>query len=113
MSGLVGGDELLLPLGVADRLAQPDLAHQPGVLDVRPRHGGGAAPDGVDERLVEQMLDHDGCVSLGDAGERVPTLRVVEHLLVRLPGEEVVHELATSGLVWRVEAEPAIEPTRP
>ena len=35
--GLVRRDQALLVLGVADGLAEPDLGHQPRVLDVRPR----------------------------------------------------------------------------
>ena len=34
--GLVGGDQPLLVFGVADRLAEADLGHHPGMFQVAP-----------------------------------------------------------------------------
>ena len=59
-----------------------------------PAHGLVARAYGVDERLVEEVLDHHRRVALGHAGQGVALLLVVQLGVVRLAGEEVVDQLA-------------------
>ena len=99
VAGLVGGDEPLLAVGVADGVADADHLGDPGVLDVRVRHGHRAAAQGVDQRLVQQVLDHHRRPPVGRRGQAVAQGRVVELGVGGAPGQEVVDERASAHRV--------------
>jgi len=96
--GLVGGHHLLLQRGVGDRLLHADLLRQLGLADVGPAHAVAARPQGPDQRLVEQVLDHHRGVAEGDVGQLGPLgvlvqlpvvgLQVTTPLLITEPEDE-------------------------
>ena len=112
VAGLVRRDQALLFVGVLDRLAEADLLGEPGPLDVAHAHRAAAATQRVDQRLVEQVLDHHRGVALGHRGHLLARLVAVQLGLVCLAGEEVVDELASRGAARAVEREPTVEAAR-
>jgi hypothetical protein len=70
-------------------------------------------PQGPDQRLVEQVLDHHRGVAEGDPGQLGPQLVVVQLRVVGLGGQEVVDQLAPPAGVGDVEVEPAVEAAGP
>ena len=94
--GLVRGDQPLLVVGVADRLAEPDLQGEPRGLAsfqfilLSPRR------TALTSRLVEELLDHDRGEALRERSPARPVARrVVELVVVGLLDQEVVDQCAS------------------
>ena len=112
MTRLMGGDQLLLMCGVGNRLAHAYLFHEASSLHILTGHGGITTTHGVDQALVEQMLNHHWGVALGDGGKAIACVLLIEIEMMGLAREEEVDELAPTRAGRRLEGEPAIEPSR-
>src|SRR3972149_1219651 len=76
---------------------------------------GGLAPATArhEERLVEEMLDHDRRVAEGVVRQAIAHGVSIELLVVDLPLEEEVDQVEPSLLRRYVEVQPAVEATGP
>ena len=113
MPGLVGRDRALLFLGVLDGLLETDLLGHLRLLHVVPVHRRAAVAQRPHERLVEEVLDHDGRVPEGHRRELVAPLFLVELGDVRLLVDVVVDDLAAPGTARDVEVDRPVEASRP
>ena len=96
-------------VGVGNRLTHAHFLDETSALDIATVHRLRAATQGVDQTLVEEVLDHHRGIAGGDGCKPVADVDVVQVRLVGLVLEEQVDELATAGLGRRLEREAAIE----
>ena len=113
MTGLVRGDGDAVGLRVDDRLLEPQLLGQLGLVDVVRIHLTPAVAEGHEQRLVEEVLEHDRRVAEGVVREALADLVLVQLRGVRLALEEEVDQVAALVLRRHVEVQAAVEPAGP
>ena len=112
MPNLMAGHGQRLLLRVLDGLGQAGLDVGHGLTQIVPDEAFTSVLEGVHQRHRQRLLDHRRRVALGDAGELLAHLRIVQSLVVADPGEVEVGDVLAVLEIRHLEDDLAAEPPR-